>query len=246
MREEDVPKEVETVQRWLGRCLLSIQRSEREIKTLLHEYQVELHLPLNCEDAEPQTFHAFSQQELKKMTMGQGIQLLLEKVLSSNNTPKAQNFTIADHDLVLSVRLNLGFENVKSLQDEFAEIVELRNTLVHHLLEKFELPKRENCEKACAYLKQSFCELERFRMRLVRLLDCSLNHRQFAVNKCLERLQVNQGRQVILAGTTLLSALLDVFSTSPKETLHNSPTHVLAHACRVRQHPGPCSNLILV
>jgi hypothetical protein len=30
-----------------------------------------------------------------------------------------------------------------------------------------------------------------------------------------------------------------------KEPLHKSPTHVLAHACRVRQHPGPCSNLIL-
>ena len=30
-----------------------------------------------------------------------------------------------------------------------------------------------------------------------------------------------------------------------KEPLHKSPTHVLAHACRVRQHPGLCSNLIL-
>ena len=30
-----------------------------------------------------------------------------------------------------------------------------------------------------------------------------------------------------------------------REPLHKSPTHVLAHACRVRQHLGPCSNLIL-
>lgn len=30
-----------------------------------------------------------------------------------------------------------------------------------------------------------------------------------------------------------------------REPLHKSPTHVLAHACRVRQHPGLCSNLIL-
>ena len=30
-----------------------------------------------------------------------------------------------------------------------------------------------------------------------------------------------------------------------KEPLHKSPTHVLAHACRVQQHPGLCSNLIL-
>ena len=29
-----------------------------------------------------------------------------------------------------------------------------------------------------------------------------------------------------------------------RETLHKSPTHVLAHACRVRQHPGLCSKLI--
>ncbi len=29
------------------------------------------------------------------------------------------------------------------------------------------------------------------------------------------------------------------------EPLHKSSTHVLAHACRVRQHPGLCSNLIL-
>ena len=30
-----------------------------------------------------------------------------------------------------------------------------------------------------------------------------------------------------------------------REPLHKSSTHVLAHACRVRQHPGLCSNLIL-
>lgn len=34
-------------------------------------------------------------------------------------------------------------------------------------------------------------------------------------------------------------------SYSIKEPLHKFPTHVLAHACRVRQHPGLCSNLIL-
>ena len=31
-----------------------------------------------------------------------------------------------------------------------------------------------------------------------------------------------------------------------KEPLHKFQTHVLAHARRVRQHPGPCSNLISV
>ena len=30
----------------------------------------------------------------------------------------------------------------------------------------------------------------------------------------------------------------------PKEPLHKTPTHVLAHACRVRQHPGLCNKLI--
>ena len=29
-----------------------------------------------------------------------------------------------------------------------------------------------------------------------------------------------------------------------KEPLHKSPTHVLAHACWVRQHPSLCSNSI--
>ena len=31
---------------------------------------------------------------------------------------------------------------------------------------------------------------------------------------------------------------------APKEPLHKSPTHVLAHACWVRQHPSLCSNSI--
>ena len=36
-----------------------------------------------------------------------------------------------------------------------------------------------------------------------------------------------------------------IIMVAAKEPLHKSPTHVLAHACRVRQHPGLCSNLIL-
>lgn len=31
---------------------------------------------------------------------------------------------------------------------------------------------------------------------------------------------------------------------SLRKPLHNSRTHVLAHACQLRQHPGPCSNRI--
>ena len=38
--------------------------------------------------------------------------------------------------------------------------------------------------------------------------------------------------------------LQDYLTNSSREALHKSPTHVLAHACRVRQHPGPCNKLI--
>ena len=40
----------------------------------------------------------------------------------------------------------------------------------------------------------------------------------------------------------LYLAINDIEHT--REALHKSPTHVLAHACRVRQHPGPCNKLI--
>lgn len=36
-----------------------------------------------------------------------------------------------------------------------------------------------------------------------------------------------------------------IYGIPAREPLHKSSTHVLAHACRVRQHPGLCSNLIL-
>ena len=53
-----------------------------------------------------------------------------------------------------------------------------------------------------------------------------------------------------LPTTTAHAARLGLFQATRrpkmlKEPLHKSPTHVLAHACRVRQHPGLCSNLIL-
>ena len=41
-----------------------------------------------------------------------------------------------------------------------------------------------------------------------------------------------------------IAAVLSSAERSPREPLHKSPTHVLAHACRVRQHPGPCNKLI--
>ena len=36
---------------------------------------------------------------------------------------------------------------------------------------------------------------------------------------------------------------VDIKETA-REPLHKTPTHVLAHACRVRQHPGLCNKLI--
>ena len=50
-------------------------------------------------------------------------------------------------------------------------------------------------------------------------------------------------RYFVVTGDDVKFSLRDAWVREP---LHKFQTHVLAHARRVRQHPGPCSNLISV
>jgi hypothetical protein len=63
--------------------------------------------------------------------------------------------------MALSVRLSLGQENWTQAKTAIEELVGLRNDMVHHLVERFDLSTEEGCADAKHYLEQGYDRIDR-------------------------------------------------------------------------------------
>ncbi len=58
-------------------------------------------------------------------------------------------------------RMAMSAERLEAITTELKELVDLRNELVHHLLERFDLGQFDRCEAAVAYLDDSRATIDR-------------------------------------------------------------------------------------
>ena len=170
--EPDYAEPQRQVQRWLGRCMLSLQQSERLLKALLHDADVTaVHSRREGEGAAAfEVSRAFEKERLASMTLGGLVTAFFGDVVADGSTSsdKRKERVLPDDRLSIrhSVRWTLLPEEFEALQSSMREMVDLRNQWVHHLVEQFNLTSVDGCAQALKNLQQGYEKAERFRLKL--------------------------------------------------------------------------------
>lgn len=162
--EPDYAEPQRQVQRWLGRCMLSLQQTERMLKALLHDSDVAI---LRQPDSTAlQVRRAFDSEQMHQMTLGQAVKAVIEHCISTDDVRAPSIEPSDERALSMAWRFQIVVADAQDgalLRDRMAEVVSLRNDMVHHLIERFQLNDLKGCEEALSYLQQAYEKVESFR-----------------------------------------------------------------------------------
>jgi hypothetical protein len=153
------------VHRKLGRCLLRLQQYEMLTKDILvaHDQSGTI------DDWEAR--HQARVDKFAKMTLGQLVEWMKTSYLTSDLDAKqreASNPPDGLNQIWFSFRggMQMEPENYQRTVSAMEELVALRNDMVHHLLQKFNLWTLTGCAAADAHLEQSYELIDRHMIQL--------------------------------------------------------------------------------
>jgi hypothetical protein len=161
------------VQRRLGRCMLRLQQYERLLKAMVGGIAIAGPLEQLQALREQQTVR------MRKKTLGELVGIFTGKHLVAESAEvKAE----ADDDAgrsqamawaSMSFNISMAPEVHAHIKADLAELVQLRNDLVHHFIERFDLSSEDSCRAASAYLDACYeridCDCQRLRAWATRL-----------------------------------------------------------------------------
>jgi len=143
-----------TIQRKLGRCMLILQQYEQQLKRLIGASSFIISVDADGQSA------SLSSVPVGPKTLGQLTGQFITTVLVASSVSwdgeddrRADTLFREGRDvLVLRHGISMEPSRREATRQDFARIVALRNELVHHFIEKFDLWSVEGCEAAEAYL----------------------------------------------------------------------------------------------
>lgn len=142
------------VQHKLGGCLLRLQQYELLLKVVV------VNTDLAGEPARLEAIRDGQVAGVQKSTMGGLVSLLMGGYLRKEDEPAPAEETSDKSPgntfwFSLQQRMVMNSERYEAIKAELKVLVDLRNDLVHHLLERFDLGQLDRSEAAVAYLDQS-------------------------------------------------------------------------------------------
>ncbi len=140
------------VQRKLGRCLLRLQQYEILLKAFV------AHGDISGPPAELQSVKDAQVGCSQKKTLGTLVGMLTERHLTSAEEDDGSDEPQGDGGLWFRFRFHVGLDASQHQATTAAlkELVDLRNELVHHFLQRFTIWEPQGCIAADAYLDASF------------------------------------------------------------------------------------------
>lgn len=140
------------VQRKLGRCLLRLQQYEILLKALV------AHGEIAGPPAELQAIRDAQVASVQKKTLGILVGELTERHLTSSHEDDGANEPPRNGGAWFRFRFQVGLDASQHQTTTAAlkELVDLRNELVHHFLQRFNIWEPKGCIDADAYLDASF------------------------------------------------------------------------------------------
>lgn len=210
------------VQRWLGRCMLSLQQSERLLKALLHDAHVTaIHSGRGGDGASAfEVSRAFERNQLASMTLGGLVSAFFGGVVTDGEMPAGKRKEQDLPDDRISIRTSRRFllppEKLEALQSSMREMVLLRNDWVHHLVDRFDLTSLEGCAQALATLQAGYDKAENFRLELQRVAKAMVeaSETMAAFHSSPQGRALLLGGKVPLESTLLLNALREAVQSS--------------------------------
>lgn len=153
------------VQHKLGGCIWRLQQYERLLKAMVANADLagEPARLLALRDARVASVH--------KTTLGGLVSLFTGGYLRAedDSAPAQETDDKAPGDglwFSFQQRVAMSAERLEATTAELKELVDLRNELVHHLLERFDLGQLDRCEAAVAYLDDSRATIDRHYLTL--------------------------------------------------------------------------------
>lgn len=157
--EDPRPEFQRDVQRLLGRCLLRIQQYERLLKAMLANH--ELAGPVGTLEAQ----RAERTEKLSDKSLGTLVKAMFDtyvlpmgferELLPESKTP-ADRIAMA-----FGFRMEMTPEDRDKTKTAIEDLVDLRNQLVHHLIEQFDLWTDVGCVAAVRHLEGSYIRIDR-------------------------------------------------------------------------------------
>jgi hypothetical protein len=153
------------VQRRLGRCLLRLQQYEAQMKAV-----VALH-DLGGTLSTLASVPARRSAELSMTNLGKVAERLFKTVIvpegfSESDAADAALTTGTEVAFRTVVRIQMSRADFEKARQGVKDLVDLRNTLVHHLLELFDVCSEEGCVDAIDYLSNAYARVDEHLLQL--------------------------------------------------------------------------------
>lgn len=156
---DPVPDLQRTVQRKLGRCMLQLQQYERLLKTMVAHSEL---------SGPPERLQAICDEKVAcahKKTLGTLVGMLTDSYLRlpdlSNQSEQTDDEPSDGFWFSFRCQMELPEERYTETKAALKELVDLRNELVHHFLQRFDLWVVGGCIAAQAYLDESYETIDR-------------------------------------------------------------------------------------
>ena len=154
------PKLQREVQRLLGRCMLRLQQYERLMKAMLAHHE----LAGSVETLEAQ--QAARVEKLADKSLGTLVKSLFESYVVVDGSEERD---LLDESKVTTDRIFMAFRfSIAMTEERRAEtkaavddLVGMRNDLVHHLIDRFDLWSDEGCQFATEHLTQCYGRVDK-------------------------------------------------------------------------------------
>lgn len=155
--DAELPEQQREVQRLLGRCMLRLQQYERLLKAMVVNQQLAGPVP------ELESIRANRVASVASQTLGQLMNQLLGNYLVIEGAVCAAPELASESafSMSMSVQLSLSATEHQRLREDLKALVQLRNTLVHHFLERHDLWSLTGCQQACAALTEANALVDR-------------------------------------------------------------------------------------
>lgn len=153
LSSDPVPDLQRTVQRKLGRSMLQLQQYERLLKAMVAHSEL---------SGPPERLQAIREEKVAcahKKTLGTLVGMLTESTLKLSEPSAESHETEVDNGeqswFSFRFQMELPEERYAETKAALKELVDLRNELVHHFLQRFDLWSVDGCKAAESYLDQS-------------------------------------------------------------------------------------------
>ena len=161
-QEPEVAEKQRHVQRMLGRCLLQLQQYERMLKALLSDSSFSGTLK-TIKDERDERAKVLGKTTLGNL-VGEFVSDFLIKDDSSGSDQSKESDTLSTHSSEAHVLFKFGISmsdrDHETLRIGLKELVELRNLLVHHLIEKYDVWTLSGCAEASDFLGASYLRID--------------------------------------------------------------------------------------